>query len=255
MILLFGNCQLQRMSFICGLNDIKCSYVANTERVDPEFNVDEVLQTVSEADVVIAQPIFNELSPLNHEVISRTAKSVKFFPYVFIDGIFSLSALATGSPHVLGQQYLAGHDEDSLHRLIVDFHLGLIDFKNQERFESSLKELERREKAVDCLPISDVIGENYKKRKLMLTHNHPEKWLMNVMCERLFKEMNWSYRNYDDSTHHQRVDYMFDAGETVLSPYDVDRMGLHFASDDQWFGSGWRLLNRIWADKHPVVAN
>jgi len=254
MILLVGNCQLHRINFICGLNNIKCNYIANTDRVDPNFDTDAVMQAVSEADVVIAQPIFNEHSPLNYQMISENSKRVVFFPYVFIDGIFSLSATALGSHHVLGQQCLSGHDEDTLDRLVVDFHLGLIDFKNKERFNSSLQELERREKSVGCIPISDVIRENYKRRKLMLTHNHPEKWLMDVMCQRLFEEMGWNYRNYQASDHYQRVDYMFDAGETVLSPYDVDRLGLSFESDDQWFSTGSRLLTRMWNAKNMVPA-
>ena len=92
MILLLGNCQLQRMDYICKNNGIKCEYIANTHRVDPKFNSDMVFEAIAKADVVIAQPIFNEFSPLNHKVISRIAKNAIFLPYVFIDGIFSLRA-------------------------------------------------------------------------------------------------------------------------------------------------------------------
>lgn len=246
MYLLLGNCQLQRMMFICGNNGIECEYLANTERLDSNFDFERTLEAVESADVVIAQPIFNDDNPINHKAISSIAKEVVFFPYVYIDGIFSISSANVGSPVLLGQEIIDKYNGDDLHYLIHDFIRGNIDFKNAERFGSSLDELTRRESVTDSIKISDIISDNYQKRQLLISHNHPEKWLMDILCSRLFSRLNWNYRSYTDSQHYQRVDYLFGAGETVLSPYDVDRMSLDFPSDDQWWTTGHNLLSRFW---------
>lgn len=245
-MLLFGNCQLQRASFLLRHNGVECSYVANTEHVDEAFRVDAVLEAVSSAPVVIAQPIFNQSSPLFHESISRLAKEVVYVPYVYIDGLFSLDASDIGSAHMLGADCLSNYVDGPFGALIEDFLKGRIDFQNQVRLDRSLAELQRREKAVDAIEISDVIAENWRRRPLMLSHNHPEKWLFGIMVERLLAFLGHPYRPYASLPHYQRVDYMFSKGEAVQSPYDVDRLSLNYESDDQWWTIGNRLLTRFW---------
>jgi len=207
------------------------------------------MSVAEKADVVISQPILNDNNPLYIDYLSKICKEIVYLPYVFVDGIFSLSSLDIGSPNILGSKYLEKYLDGDIGNIFNEFLIGNIDFCNEERLSFSIQELFRREKLSDSIPIADVISDNYRKRKLMISHNHPEKWLMDILCARLFDRLGWNYIPYEKCSHRLRVDYMFTPGEAVLSPYDADKLGVNFPSDDQWWGIGHRLINRIWDNR------
>jgi hypothetical protein len=251
MILLLGNCQLQRLSFVLNVNGIACTYLANTERLDDAYDPDRILEAVSSASLVIAQPIFNMSNPLNYKDMSKIAKEVIYLPYLYVDGLFSLGSTDIGTSTMLGSEALDPYLEKSFAAMLNDFLMGYIDFNGPARVKSTVTEMERREKEVAAIPISDVVAEKFRDRKLLLSHNHPEKWLFEIQAERLFKAMGKPYRPYESLPHYQRVEYLFNAGESVLSPYDVDQLHLRFESDDQWWIIGHRLLARYWDHHRP----
>lgn len=242
------------MSYIFRINGIGCNYLANTEWIDKNYETEKILDSLSKYNIVIAQPIFNKENPLHHSVISKLSSEVIFVPYIYLDGLYSLEATDIDSNSILGSDVLAPFLERSYDDMVGYFQTGRIDFRCRERLDASLAELHAREKEVDSIVVSDFIEENWHSRPLIISHNHPNKWLMDLIAERLFRRIDRPYQSYDGLPHYQRAEYLFSKGEGALSPYDADRLGLEYEYDDQWWTVGRRLLHRYWKDNGPAYA-
>lgn len=242
-MLLIGNCQLERLMFVLrvqGVQDVR--YLANTSFLSEEFSAENVLNECARADLVVCQFIADQTNPLNYLAIKAANDNVVFVPYIFVDGIFSLSASESSMRKVYGQECI---DSEVLASdpgaAIEGFKRGHLNFDNIGRLERSVFELKLREQSCDVV-VSDLIESQVRERMIMITHNHPSAWLFDVYCRRLFKFLSLPYTDLSQLDRAKGVEYFFSSGASVFSPYDALALNCRFSHDYQWFNIGHSLL-------------
>ena len=247
MITLLGNCQLHRLQYVMDINGFtEYEYFANYDDPNLGYDVDLALERVVLNGVTLAQPVLNRESPLHYEKLRALNGNILFVPYLFVDGVYSLSGSGPlGSP-LYGQERVQQLlVEQGIDAVINRFRNGEIDFGNVERFENSVAELQRREAGYCDLVMSDVILSEIKSHNLLATHNHPSTRLFDVFCSRVFKLLDLPYRPMSQRSHSESVVYAFSRTPRVFSPYDVENLGLRYPPDEQWFVAGHEILTHL----------
>jgi hypothetical protein len=247
MITLVGNCQLHRMQYIMELNGIvDFRFFPNSDKLGEEFNEEAVKEVVSKSSFIVAQPIHNSENPLYFRELLSLNKNILFVPYIFIDGFFSLSASGTHAEYFYGEERVIPIiKERGLDIAVNAMREGNIDFDNEARFQSSIDELKARELECCGVFISDAIISKYKDDNILTMHNHPSPELFDIFCHRIFEVLGIPYRELCSLTHGDKVAYVFDRPLRVFSPYDVERLGLNHAYDEQWFLNGRQVLAKL----------
>ena len=247
MIILVGNCQIQRLQWIFRVNGITdFEYYANTDLLDANFDAALVLERVACGSVVIAQPILNPQHPLNHQALRSASRNVIFVPYVFLDGLFCMSVADAAATRVYGEDpVLEVFRQCDMGRAVEDFRHGRIPFNNSQRLARSMAELMGREQECCDVHISDVLQECLQDRLPMVTHNHPAPFVFDLMSERIFSLMGLKYIPYLQQPLGLQVDYTFSLEPRCLSPYDVDALQLRYPPDQQWFNIGFWIIRRL----------
>ena len=148
MISLVGNCQIHRLQYILKINGISdFEYFANPPTLDPDLHPEHVLEHIARSSIVIAQPIQNLDHPPNCQVLQATNKNTLVLPYVFLDGLFSLSTADAAAIKIYGDEpILEILRTVDLGRAVEHFMNGMVDFQNAQRVEASLLDLEARER-------------------------------------------------------------------------------------------------------------
>lgn len=248
MILLIGNCQIERLFYILTkVNAItNVRYFANTEALDPGIDFNSVLTTAREANLVIAQPILNTSHPLFVGSLKAENKNILFVPYIFVDGFFSMSSADMDSNKVYGGELLLQHADPrvDLGFSFEEFRKGNVNFENKLRLEASIEELRTRER-VCSVEISDFIVGCYRYIRPLISHNHPTPELFDVYCRRIGDVAGLPIKALSDLAPMERVEYIFGRGVSVFSPYDAGALGVNYEYDDYWFVNGASLINRI----------
>lgn len=243
MIVLIGNCQLDRLQYILmasGFSNLK--YYSNTSKLDNNFDVENVLNACKNADLVISQPIIEKTNPLNYEVLASANKNTIFVPYIFIDGYFSLSSSDINSNKIYGEECLdtklIQHDFGFI---LESFKKGNLDFNLKSRLSNSIQELKNREDLCQII-ISDVIEQQILEIPLLISHNHPSPYLFDIFVSRIFDLLETKYKPFNLQSAAQRIEYVFGTGSSVYSVYDAKALNSRNAFDDQWFNIGHMLL-------------
>lgn len=255
-IVVFGNCQAQSIAkfLSLGLNSFDCKIVAysNTSRTGNKKSNYDILRGISQADILIYQPLkdhHKELSEKNilANVVNKNTKLVSF-SYIFNSGAYSL----VHSPRSPGRSYgkiygdniiinlLEKYDFDTVLKLYQNHQ---IDFDLNNRFEKCLSELRNREKGTH-LKLADFIKTNYQKHKLFLTCNHPTTIVFIEACRQISKiaDLPIDFEAFDfknDNIANLVIT------KTPVSPYDIKCHGYQFDSDDNWFETGKELISMI----------
>ena len=247
MIALIGNCQIHRLQYVMQVNEVPdYLFLANTELLGLGFDINSILDTITKSDIVVAQPIMNPNHDLYYKNLLSLNNNIVFAPYIFIDGVFSLSCTAALTGHIYGQDAVIDLiKEDGLDKTVNRFRSGNIDFSNRTRFSKSIAELKKREHEICSISISDVIISEYKNKQLFTTHNHPSPWLFDIYCQRIFNKIGIKYKTMDSMNYHDKVVYTFDRNVHTFSPYDVLNLDLSYAWEDQWFGDGVNIMTSL----------
>ena len=244
MIALIGNCQIHRLQYVMQVNEVPdYLFLANTELLGFGFDINTIIDTITNSEIVIAQPIMNPSHELYYKNLLSLNNNIVFAPYIFIDGVFGLSCTAALTGHIYGQEAVIDLiKENGLDKTVNKFRSGDIDFSNYARFSKSIAELQRREHEICSIPISDVILSEYRKKQIFTTHNHPSPWLFDIYCQRIFDKIGLKYRSMDSMNYHDKVVYAFDRNIHTFSPYDVLNLNLDYPWEDQWFVDGVNIM-------------
>lgn len=249
-IIMIGNCQIERMSYVFrgnGIENIK--YFANTEILDENFSCDKIIDHANRAPFVIAQCVVNENNPLNYRNLTKINRNTLIVPYIFVDGIFCLSASDVQAKKIYGEEYIQEILRDgNLGKVVEHFKSGIINFKNEERLLNSINDLKERERLSSSIEISEYINENIRDRRLLISHNHPTWILFDELCRKVFLEIGRSYVPYRELPHEKKIEYIFGRGISALSCYDVLTLGLQYDEDEQWFNDGFSMIRKICDD-------
>jgi len=224
-LLFYGNCQTG--SLIPFLKNYLNKYnVKNILCWHDLIEKNYFLEEIQKADVIITQPInsnYRGVDYLNTEfILNNCKKNTKIiifpslhFDFYYFDLIYkSLNnniLLRDPSDYHYGK--LIECYKNSLDKqYFIDNYINNLNYKSIEELENiandSLKELERRENLMEeysnIYPITiiktvDFIRENYKKKLLFYSMNHPTKYLMQFICTKILEilEENLNFIDLD----------------------------------------------------------
>lgn len=252
-----GNCQTKAITGAMRLlyPSISIEYFPNTSRVgDGEVSVPAILEAAERADVVLAQAIMNRQNPLAlsrlREVIPRN--KLVGVPYVYLDGLFSMTLAPTAPQRpygaILGSEIVEQElERQPLPEVLRRFRAGEIDFKVQERLAASSAEMKRREKpcAITILP---VIEQKMRNIVVMETNNHPSVPMLQAMLRRLARHLNLRVPEPGDWTPDLRAVLKLPVPCTVVTPRDAETLGFTYPIRPTWQQHGERLIRTIAAD-------
>jgi len=213
-ILFFGNCQPQALMKCLNLNKL---YITHYEACHlSTLNKKEFTTLIKEHDIIITQPIaknYRKLDYLNTAYIVNNTNGIViifnscffdfYYPdlkYINIDNNIRLQ-----EPAGFHYQYMIDHYKrnDTIQNYIDNCvnNPNLIS-KNSllERATNSINELKKREANVRrdfsnrsnvyIISISSYIQENYKRKLLFYSKNHPTKYLLQFICENIINILN-----------------------------------------------------------------
>lgn len=254
-IIIFGNCQASQVERILSASlpasEFEISFFANNTRTGERRSNSEVIAAIRDCDVLIYQPLSRAHAELSDDTIRKMTKpncvSISF-PYIFNSGICSLChapqsgtrnyGLIFGEEIILGQMKAGKTKEEVLH----DYRSGTIDFHVVSRFSESLAKMKDREVSTD-IKLTGFIEQNYKQKKLFLTHNHPSNIVLREIIRHVadiatLPVMNTVFINVSNFPDLPQTD-------CPISPYDVQAHGYTFHEDEDWMVKGARLIELI----------
>lgn len=225
--------------------DIKVSF----ETITPywgDYDEGRTRQLLSEADLVISQAISNPDTTFSvADVQKSTSGDVVFIPYVYVDGIGSLEAVASKGKSVIRgmQQLLRDHEGRKPIRIFEDYCAGRIDMEAEDRILSSIAKIAEKEIAHCDIAISDYLSETWRKQPTLYGINHPTQHVLFEMFRRICEHVGWKY----DPTHKDDPIVWgrraLPCGTRSLTPLDAQRLGLAYSADTHWYGQAYKLVN------------
>lgn len=249
-ILVFGNCQAEAVCHVLQRANPKLSftYLGNSNRVH-HFDPERAEELIDSCDLMIAQPIMKSDNPHSYEKISaRTKGRAAFMPYIFVEGLHSLSSSGNRKVRVtgiVGEEIIADELKSSNFKTVADrFLKGEIDFQHRERLAQSLAEMRRRE-AFCHVSVSDFIEEHYRERPLFLSHNHPRPLVINKVASDLANHIGLNFEPVETSDYVDYARISLPQTDVIQSPYTVEELGMTFDYDIFWHTIGMRMLRLI----------
>ena len=255
-IVVFGNCQAQSIAKFLSLglksHDYTITTYHNTSRTGEKIPDSDILKGITQADILIYQPLkdsHGELSEKNilANIVSKNTKLVSF-PYIFNSGAYSL----IHSPRSPGRSYGKIYGDDIIIDLLEKHDLNIvlklyknhqIDFDLINRFEKCIFELKNRENSTH-IKLAKFIEANYQKHKLFLTSNHPTTIVFIEACRQISKIVDLPIDFQACDSKNDNIANLV-ITKTPVSPYDINFHRYQFDSDENWFETGKELISMI----------
>ena len=196
-LLVFANCQANPVASTLAvmspeLNIIRCAPVHTI----PKDNLESVFDLISQADVIVHQPIGSNFGPISSDSIKKHYPQKKYisFPSVYCGGIFPhLCYLRLPQGGTLSGPLSDYHDM----RILKNFLDGMpvkkcvdkltsdcSDYK--ELVASAKQESYAREAGVD-IPLVELIEAALSERPCFYTFNHPDNLLLGLIAARVLE--------------------------------------------------------------------
>jgi hypothetical protein len=246
-ILFYGNCQTQVVMKALRLfnPDVEMEYAGNSHRVT-KFNPERSRRLMEESDFIVSQPVMNKDNPDYVEILKeKLGEKVAFMPYIFLDGMFSISH-APNTPVlndvVNGEVCKSEIENFGLQKALERFRRGETDFKHQERYQRNIALMRQRENFCQFKVVEKIVS--YPGRA-MLTHNHPVPEILIHVASQVAEALNLPFRPaacLRPALHAHLTLSMF---LTVLSPYTIEDVGLKCDPDLGWFENGTTLYRKV----------
>lgn len=213
-ILFYGNCQPAAIQNTLCLDTKKYSttYIQchKTEIIETAF-----LKHILESDIIITQPITDDYRNMPHLstsfIVNNAKKTTKiilfnncYFDFYYFDLTYKkYNGVVLNKPSDYHYKNMIECCKNKIpaEKYIEDY-VNNIDIKTSEELENiaekSLMELTKRyhttvEKYnnpnVHVIPIHDFIKENYKKKLLFYSMNHPTKYVIQYVCEEIINHL------------------------------------------------------------------
>lgn len=228
---------------------ITVNFGANSARVN-HFDPERSARLQQKADIIVSQPVMNKDSDSYYEKLqSMFGQKLLFAPYVYFDGIFSMS----DAPQVLNPKYTTIVNESpvlthlrahGLETTIRAYRTGNIDFQHKRRLNANFEGLRTRDKLCD-IKILDLFQAEYKTKRLMITHNHPTPQVLDYITGKVAERIGLHYEPILQSDPVAYVEIVLARTETVISPWSCIDLDLQFTYDDQWYQDGVKMIKRI----------
>ena len=260
-----GNCQVKAITGAMRLlyPAAEVEFFPNTPRVgDGPVDVPAVFGAVERADVLLAQAILNPRNPLSLDRLKEAVPAQKLVgvPYVYLDGLFSmtLAPTAPARPYgaILGSESIEKElEQHPVEEVLRRFRALEIDFGIQERLAATSAELRRRERLCG-IRILPLIERQMRDVVVMTTQNHPAIPVLQAMLRRIARVLNLPVPRAEDWTPEMRAILKLPVPCTVVTPRDAEILGFTYAIRPHWQREGERLIRLIAADvaSRPIAA-
>jgi len=192
-------------------NNLKIYNVKNIPCFLDNIEKNYFLTEIKKADIIITQPInsnYRDTDYLHTEFIlencRKTTKVIIFpslyFDFYYIDLVYkSINNEILKIPSDYHYNNLIECYKNKLDKQsFIENYVNNIDYKNIDELEKiandSLKELEKRENEMKkyntiIITVSGYIRENYKKKLLFYSMNHPTKYLLQFISIKILNEL------------------------------------------------------------------
>jgi len=244
-IVCFGNCQANHIAKLLRLyldySEYTIEYYIN---YGPSYNLDVTERGISDADILIYQPLNKNHGKLSSENIVNCVKkdcTLVTFPYIYNNGVYSLEY--NGKRFTGKESILALLEKNKTKSEILSLYLnGEIDFDLENRFRKSLNIMKER---VTDIKLIEYIENNYSKYKLFSSCAHPTGKIYDEILiqlnELLFLKMKL---NKELSLTDQQ------SMLAPISPYDVitHKYTFNYRQDTQWDIQGIIIIELIIAN-------
>lgn len=288
-IVTFGNCQAdgaKRLLEVTLPAGFRIEFFSNNWRTHWMRPSEDILGAIGEADLVIFQPLKPSYGPLSEESVRETASGqVIAFPYIYNAAISGLSLAlrpqprdGTGMPVQVDDLWNAHPDSLGLNpqehglifgeeaivarllagmsraQVIRAYEAGRIEFHLRRRFESSMRELARRDAGVE-LKFSTFIIANHQRERLFHYPTHPATPIFLELLRQLrdVTGLPIDLSRIEDSGNPDLA-RLGGRGRAPITPSDVEALGYEFEPDERWQAIGRALISMI-ADKYEKAGN
>jgi hypothetical protein len=208
-ILLYGNCQLY--AILKTLNLSKKYNVVNIECWKKHIDKQEFTNIINKCNVIITQPINDAYRDVDYLSTSYIIKNKKpgckliifdscHFDFYYFDltyKMFNNDVLHKPSDYHYHKMIECYNNKHSIKYYITNF-VNNLDLKSSEELETiaqnSLNELQNRNKKnkekysdenMYVIGIGEYIKNNYKDKLLFYSMNHPTKYVIQFICEKI----------------------------------------------------------------------
>ena len=214
------------------------------------FDLDRCRENIETSDLIIAQAVENKDNEFSREKLHLAFQDrIVFYPYIYADGFFSMSFFPAG-PNV--QPYGVMNFEPVLESLlevgfqetILRYRKGDINFHHVERLEGNIEKARANERYISIKWVDDF-EELIKSRRLMITHNHPNPELLNLISKKISGISGLNFREVKPDEHVLYSLVTLPNPGAVVTPFAVSELGLKYDYDLQWFPTGRRLITHI----------
>jgi hypothetical protein len=256
-VAVLANCQGGPLAGLLrdALPNFDTTYFSNNIRTGGFEGSESILEKLREFDVVVYQPLNERHGAISDKSI-QNAYSHKLtikIPYIFNSGTTSLG-YAPASPknsygEVYGEESIKGMIQKGMSKasILESILAGEFFPSITQRFDDDLDGLRMRETALD-VKIADYIEENFRKRYLFISHNHPTPHLFYMWALRLtaliepsrVKEMEKGLANVKQSN------YSLPSTGSAVSPHDAATHGYSFGYHSDYREKMEHLINLVY---------
>jgi hypothetical protein len=222
-ILLYGNCQLYAVMKTLNVDETQ-NEIKLVECWEEEIKEQEFQESIQKSDLIITQPIADRYRHCNHLSTNYILKEKKpgsqviifdscHFDFYYVDLIYKYHGnewLNDPSPYHYNEMITYFQNKKSVDDYIANV-VKNSSWKTQEELEKianhSLTELQNRfernvklyaRENVHVISTGQFIQENYKKQLLFYSMNHPSKYVIQYICEKIIERVGMPNRiNYD----------------------------------------------------------
>lgn len=250
-IAFFGNCQIEAISKIIENSNPDCqiTYQTNTNR-HGNFDPEGLKKTLEDSDLIVSQAIANRGNEFSREQMEeKYGSKVIFAPYIFFDGLFSMSLALTSAKARPTGVLNHGPITDSirevgLQRTMGRFRNGKLNLNHKERLNFNI-EYSRVNESLCSFPWVDDFLDRFYEERSMITHNHPTPKILNMVAKKIADHADLAFRrvNPDDFVLYSKISLPNPGA--VVTPMSKADIGFEFEYDLQWFPDSRNLINRI----------
>jgi hypothetical protein len=261
----FGNCQARGIASLLEIllpgSFERPIFLSNNDRTGRMKSPDEILSTLSAADLAIFQPLRRDHGPLSEANVRAAlddSVTLLAFPYIFNNGVagfcYAHNARSKRSyGKIFGEKAVIERLEAGAtgEALVGEYLQGELDLHVLERFDECMQRMAERERTNE-ITLSDFILDRYRDTRLFLMHNHPTTALYAEILRQL-RELASLPIDVDSLISRARDEdnvagHSYESDSLPISPRDVEDLGYTFAPDPRWAEIGPTLI-RVIADE------
>lgn len=200
---------------------------------------------LAETDLFIYQPISSDRGEYSTQELLKTLKpecKTVSFPYLYNYAFWEVLAFSSADYDIgiLGMKYAHLNHKPitelrdkgvAFEELETMIRNNTLDWKFQERFETTQRVLREKEQECD-VKVADFIDKHYRDHLLFYTQNHPSMFFLRFVAQQILQTLGYNPDILPDEQHLQHPDY--NSGHSTIPHYEFGKAA--------WKYYGFRFL-------------